>query len=346
VVLPWEAPITQAVAAGVLSVEQADAIRRGLGTPDERITADRLRDTAVTLIAEQAALPADRLFREAHIARDLLDEEGIPAREAELYAARSLKLRKLGNGMLHANWDLDPEGAALLTAAIEPLTSPRTGGPRMVDPAEKERAQSILDDPRSTEQIASDGLLALLSLGVNAAPEKMYGKIRPVVKIVVTQDSLDTNTGFAVLEGNPAPVSIATVQRLICSGATQDIVTTPTGGPLDLGRTKRLFDKRQHDTLAVRDGGCMWPNCNFEPDRSEAHHINEYQRDHGNTDIADGILLCQFHHLLLHNNHWQITRTGENYDLIPPVALDRDQTPIPLRSKSLLITKLRRRKTG
>jgi hypothetical protein len=178
------------------------------------------------------------------------------------------------------------------------------------------------------------------------APEKLYGKIRPVVKIVVTQDSLDSNTGFAVIEGNPAPVSIATAQRLICSGATQDLLMTPTGGPLDLGRTKRLFDGRQHDALAVRDGGCMWPDCDNPPARSEAHHIDEYKRDHGNTDIADGILLCKFHHLLLHNNGWRIRRSGEDYALIPPRALDRKQTPIPLQSKSLLIAKLRRRQTG
>ena len=121
----------------------------------------------MTLIAEQATLPADQLYREARIARDLLDEDGIPAREAELYAARSLKLSTRRNGMVHAIWDLDPEGGAHLIAAIDPITSPRTGGPRMVDPDEKARAQSILDDPRSTEQIASDALLALVSLGVN-----------------------------------------------------------------------------------------------------------------------------------------------------------------------------------
>ncbi|HEY9478063.1 MAG TPA: HNH endonuclease signature motif containing protein, partial [Microbacteriaceae bacterium] len=190
----------------------------------------------------------------------------------------------------------------------------------------------------------------LLRLGVNVAPEKMYGKIVPVVTIAVTQESLNTGTGtgtgFAVIQGNPAPVSIATAPRLICAGATQELLITPTGGPLDLGRTRRLFNKPQHDALAVRDGGCMWPGCTRPPAGSEAHHINEYERDHGNTDIADGILLCRFHHLLLHNNRWQITRTGDNYTLIRPASVDRKQTPIPLKSKSLLITKLRQRKTG
>ena len=340
VILPWEAPITAALASGVLSVEQADALRRGLGTPDEHVSADQLRDAATELIAGQADLPADRLYREAHIARDLIDEAGIPAREAELFGLRSLKLRKLGNGMVHASWDLDPEGGSWLTTIIDPLTSPRRGGPRMVDPAEIERARKITDDPRSNEQIASDGLLQLLHAGVNADPTRMFGKILPQVKIVITQTDLNTGTGFGVIQGNPAPVSVDTAKRMICSGGTQNVFTTAVGGPLDLGRSKRLFDDRQHEALAIRDGGCMWPDCDQPPVMTEAHHIDEYKKDHGNTDIADGVCLCRFHHLNLHNNGWQIIREGSNYWLIPPARLDPDQTPIPLHSKSLLMRKL------
>ena len=340
VTLPWESPITIALAHGALSAEQADALRRGLGAPSDQVSPDILRAAAEQLIADYGHLPADRLFKEARVARDLIDEEGIPAREAELFQLRSLKLRKMQNGMVHASWDLDPEGGSWLTAVIDPLISPRRGGPRMVDPAEIERARKITDDPRSDEQIASDGLLQLLHAGVNADPTRMWGKILPQVKIVVTQHDLDTGTGFAVIQGNPAPVSIATAKRMICSGGSQTVLTTQTGGPLDLGRTKRLFDDRQHEALAIRDGGCMWPDCDRAPVMSEAHHINEYERDHGKTDIADGICLCKFHHLNLHNNLWRITREGSNYWLIPPPRLDPAQTPIPLHTKSLLIRKM------
>ena len=141
VVLPWETPITVALASGTLSAEQADALRRGLGIPSDQVSVDLLRDTAEQIIAGHAHLPADQLFKEARATRDLIDEDGIPAREAELFQLRSLKLRKLGNGMVHASWDLDPEGGSWLTTIIDPLTSPRRGGPRMVDPAEIERAQ-------------------------------------------------------------------------------------------------------------------------------------------------------------------------------------------------------------
>jgi hypothetical protein len=175
---------------------------------------------------------------------------------------------------------------------------------------------------------------------VNADPTRMFGKILPQVKIVVTQNDLDTGAGFAVIQGNPTPVSIDTAKRMICAGGTQQVLTTGGGGPLDLGRTRRLFDDRQHEALAIRDGGCLWPDCHQPPLMTEAHHINHYDRDHGNTDIADGVCLCRFHHLTLHNNGWRITREGNNYWLTPPPSLDPKQTPIPLQSKSLLIRKL------
>ena len=309
VVLPWRRRSPLAVTAGVLSVDQADSLRRGLGAPSGPVTADQLRDTARP-DHRQAALPADQLFREARITRDLLDEEGIPAREAELFGtqpeaaepAQRDAARGVGSG---------PGGRRPPIAAIGPFTSPRTGGPRMVDPAEIERAQSILDDPRSTEQIASDGLLDLLSLGVNVAPEKMYGKIVPVVTIVVTQDSLDhRDTGFAVIEGNPAPVSIATAQRLICTGATQDLARHPHRRTTGLGAYQRLFDKRNMTRWRCGTAAACGPTVIGQPARTEAHHINEYERDHGNTDIANGILLCRFHHLLLHNRGWRSPAPG------------------------------------
>jgi hypothetical protein len=144
-----------------------------------------------------------------------------------------------------------------------------------------------------------------------------------------------------VIQGNPTPVSIDTAKRMICAGGTQQVLTTASGGPLDLGRTRRLFDDRQHEALAIRDGGCLWPDCDRPPIMTEAHHINEYDKDHGRTDIADGVCLCRFHHLTLHNNGWRITREGNNYWLIPPPSLDPEQTPIRLHSNSLLIRKLR-----
>ena len=132
------------------------------------------------------------------------------------------------------------------------------------------------------------------------------------------------------------------MERNICTGGTISILFDPDGRPVDLGREARLFNTRQKIALAARDGGCMWGNCDRPPAWTEAHHIKHWKRDHGNTDLADGILLCRHHHLLLHNNHWEIIRNGNTYWLIPPPDIDPTRTPRQLASKSAALRDLKR----
>jgi hypothetical protein len=74
-----------------------------------------------------------------------------------------------------------------------------------------------------------------------------------------------------------------------------------------------------------------------------------WSRDRGPTHIANGILLCKHHHLLLHNNGWEIERRsggagldesggdesgGDEYWLTPPANVDAHRKPILMPSKS------------
>jgi hypothetical protein len=85
--------------------------------------------------------------------------------------------------------------------------------------------------------------------------------------------------------------------------------------------------------LGSKGGGCCFDYCDRPPSWTEAHHINEWDRRLGRPDIADGILLCRHHHLLVHNNGWRVTRTGADYFVIPPRAIDPEQLPITAPSK-------------
>ena len=78
----------------------------------------------------------------------------------------------------------------------------------------------------------------------------------------------------------------------------------------------------------------MFGDCEAPPSMTEAHHIRFWKRDDGRTDLRDGILLCKFHHLLCHNNGWEIERVGIDYFLIPPRDVDPAQRPRPMPSKS------------
>ena len=123
---------------------------------------------------------------------------------------------------------------------------------------------------------------------------------------------------------------------------TVAVVFDEHGQPLDVGREQRLFTQRQRIALAERDGGCGWTACERPPSWCEAHHIQHWARDGGRTDVADGILLCRHHHVLLHDHHWEIERRGpggSEYWLIPPPG-HPEPAPRRLASKSAALNEL------
>ena len=138
--------------------------------------------------------------------------------------------------------------------------------------------------------------------------------------------------GHGYLEGNTAPLSHETIERLICDSATIEITVDDLNRPLDVGHEQRLFNRAQRRALAARDGGCRWPGCDRPPAFTEAHHIQHWTRDHGRTDINQGILLCHAHHMLLHNQGWQIFENTDSYWLRPPATIDPGQTLIEMPS--------------
>jgi hypothetical protein len=203
-----------------------------------------------------------------------------------------------------------------------------------VDPAQKALAEHIVEDDRTPDQLASDSFEQLLKLGAGTDPDFMLGSGAPVIRVTSTRRAVETGTGLARIEGQVAPISMRSLERIACSGIVNTIVFDENLQALDLGREQRLFTPKQREVLAVKWGGCAAPGCDRPPSWCEAHHIVFWARDHGKTNVADGILLCKHHHLLFHNNGWEIERnTRGQYWLIPPKSHDPDQTPIPLQPK-------------
>lgn len=365
-----------AVLDGRVSVAVADAIQTGLGRPSAAIDAAALDAAAGSLIDRLGELDADRAGREARAARDELDLAGVADREAERREQRSFRLGRRANGMGWAHWELDPETFAIVSDIYDRVTSPRRRTPTFTDDPDNtsnsdctsnshcsskphgtgnagcagdtaacpgvetpdgDGRDAATADNRTPEQYASDMLAELLRQGLSADTSGMLGDTPAAVRVIVAARTLEQRSGRGWLEGQHDPISIDTVERLACTGGTITITVDDTGQPLNLGRDRRLFSRAQRVALAARDGGCRWPGCERPPSWCEAHHINHWLRDTGRTDIADGILLCRHHHLLAHNNGWEIRRAGPSYALTPPghppgTPVDRD---MPTRSAAL-----------
>ena len=347
---PWLAAVGVAVNTGTLSVTAAAAIRSGLGEPTaesavDGVSADDLAIAAGILLGEAPHLNADRMFKRARELRDDLDAALIAERERAIHEERSIRRVRRANGLRRYIIDPDIESAAFWDDVYDKLTSPRRGGARFVDTDDAKWADAIATDPRSTEQYVHDALTELLRIAVhtdNPDNRRIIGSRMPAVRVLVTGKTLDARTGHGRIDGCDIPVSIETVERIACTTGTIEVGFDQNGQVLDLGREQRCFTAAQRIALAARDGGCRWNDCGRPASWAEAHHVQHWKRDRGKTNIADGLLLCRHHHMLLHNNHWEIQRIGAQYWLIPPPDIDPDQTPRLMPSKSAALRDLQR----
>ncbi len=331
---PWLGEVARRVSEGELSVGAAAAIQSGLGSPAPTVAADDLADAAHALLQAAASLPPEKVAQRAREWRDELDEAGVVDREAALREKRFLRLTRQSDGMTRLIGLLDPESAALVTDAVDAVTSPRRGGARFVDPDAAARAEAIVRDERSTEQLALDALVEMVRIASAADRGRVFGTRKPSVRVHVTAGDLARGAGTAHLEGQTAAVSVATVERIACGDGFLAIEFNDRGMALRLGRSKRPFSEAQKVALAGIWGGCAVGGCDRPPSWTEAHHIDEWQRDHGATDVGNGILLCRHHHLLVHNNHWKVRRSGDEYLLEPPPGERLHRAAYPLIPKN------------
>ena len=330
----WLISVGEAVASATLSLEAAAAIRKGLGEESEAVSAGELAGAAATLLREASQLTVERLGERARELRDELDLAGVRDREAARHDKRYLAFTKLSDGMTRVHGLLDPESAAIIVPIFDAVTSPRRGGPRFVDPDEVERAETIVRDERTNGQLTVDAFTDLVRLGAEVDDGTLLGGNRPTLSLLVTARELASGIGAASLEGQSVPVSLQTAQRHLCTADIIPMLFTDDGDPLRFGRTRRTFSRAQRRALAARDGGCRFPDCPAPPAWTEAHHIREWLRHAGPTDLDNGILLCRFHHLLIHNNGWAITREHGQFYVVPPASQDPQRQPIPAPSKS------------
>ena len=56
--------------------------------------------------------------------------------------------------------------------------------------------------------------------------------------------------------------------------------------------------------LRYRDGGCTFPACGSQR-FAKAHHVVWWRRG-GTTDLDNLVIVCSFHHKLVHEQGWKV----------------------------------------
>lgn len=104
--------------------------------------------------------------------------------------------------------------------------------------------------------------------------------------------------------GSPLPA--ATVPSFLCDAAFYAVVVDSLGVATDLGRSARTVSPAQRRALVVRDGGCVFPGCDCPATWTDAHHVREWTRHAGRSDLDNLVLLCRRHHRVAHRHGWSV----------------------------------------
>jgi hypothetical protein len=218
---------------------------------------------------------------------DVLNPDGSgPGDETVVEAQNQLHLQEREDGSLSGRFELGAETAALLRPLLSPLTKPQPG------------------DDRVLSERQGDALAEVIRLAADSGNAPVEGGERPHIAVTVSLETLRTGIGRATLDDGRSLTPEQT-RRLACDAGVIPIVLGSKSEPIDVGESKRLADKRLRRALAIRDRGCAVPGCGRTPNQCHAHHVQHWA-DGGPTILANMVLVCAFHHRLIHHAGWQV----------------------------------------
>jgi hypothetical protein len=178
------------------------------------------------------------------------------------------------------------------------------------------------EGPAGTEARRADALVALCSTG--SRPESEPD--RATVVVHARMSALDGELNECEIEDGPA-IDADAARRLACNARRQTVVEDRSGLPVRLGRVTREPPAWMVRHLKYRDGECRFPGCGSKR-FTQAHHIVWWEQG-GRTDLENLVLVCTFHHRLVHEYGWRVRREedgtvswfrreGEPYSAGPP----------------------------
>jgi hypothetical protein len=201
----------------------------------------------------------------------------------------------------------DPDPADPLDPDTPPAPDATPGRSRLFDPDDPD---DLSPEERQTGRAVpypvrlGHALMELLErLPADLLPAT--GGVGATIVVTVTLDQLTSGLGTATLDTG-TEISNAQLRRLACEAGIIPAVLDGEGQPLDLGREQRLFSKPQRVAMNLRDQGCRAEGCDRPSAWTVAHHLTEWCRG-GHTDIADGAMVCEYHHHLIHSTKWTYT---------------------------------------
>ena len=233
-------------------------------------------------------------------------------KEAEAdFTRRYFHVSQMPDGMVAVDGVLDPVSSAALMTAVDVLAKPK--GPEDERTAKQRRADAV-------------GELAMHAMEQGTLPRRH--SVKPHINLTMTLEGLKGELGVPPADLELAlPISTRTAERIACD-CTMSRVLLADSMVIDVGRATRTVSPPMRRALRVRDKGCRFPGCERQVNWTSPHHIKFWARG-GPNNLPNMVLLCYFHHRLVHEGGWQVIKAGREFRFLPPdrVVMRRARGP-------------------
>jgi len=245
------------------------------------------------------------------IAWHVVDPDGFFRDAEENYSRRRLHISQMADGMYKVDGLLEPVTGAALKTAADALAKRK--GP---------------EDERSPSQRRHDALGELVNHAMDQGTLPRRNGVRPHINLTTTIEGLKNEVGAPPAELELSlPISTRTLERITCD-CTMSRVLLADSMVIDVGRAKRTVSGPTWRALRARDRGCRFPGCDRPVEWSNPHHIIHWARG-GPNNLPNMVLLCYYHHRLVHESGWQVIKSGREFRFLPPdrVVMRRARGP-------------------
>ncbi len=284
---------------------QAEVIVAALEALPDDLDRDLLAQAEERLVAESARFGPRQLrilgrrildVVAPEVAEDV-ERRALEREEAHAAAVTALTSRRRGDGTTDLRIRVADLVADRLFTYLEAFTSPR-------------QHDAAGGDRRPYDHKLGHAFVAFLE---SVDPDRMplHGGDATTLMVAIDFDRLRDGLGAALV--GDTPITAEAARRLACTANLLPAVLGGNSEVLDLGRARRLFSPAQRKAMAIRDRTCRAEGCDIPAAWCEAHHANEPWATGGRTDLADGLLLCSWHHHRAHDHRYDTRRlpTGQ-----------------------------------
>jgi hypothetical protein len=310
----------KALADGQIGAAQADIIAGAIadlpaGTTDEQKQAceDTLIGDAPKYslkdLKSRSKRITDQFKPEPEV--DEIENDDLEAQEKAAWAKSEFWSRPNGDGTTTGRFRLPDAQAEMLEAAVKAVSAPKRDHLRDHPGASSDTGESIYDRELEYRTRMGMGFAEVCSrIPANLLSARSgYGATLMVhLDLKTLIDGIKAGT----LSGGTR-VSASQVRHMACTAGIIPLVFNGKSLPIDHGHEQRLFTKSQKQDLSFRDGGCTAPECDKPPEQTEGHHWRLPWAHGATTTLADGVLLCPFHHRKVHQDNWQARLAADGH---------------------------------